>query len=436
LSVQLLDLQLIYGVAGARQKFEDLTSDLVQSENQSGRKVRLSRGDAGIDVYIGDWGSPDGIDVYQAKFFPGGVGEIQKQQIRDSFKSCRDDERFSVRTWTLCLPCDFSVDETKWFDEWKSKQHGITICTPWTASKLERLLNQDNNRGTKEAYFKEEHLAQIREMHSLLVQLVADFNERVPTSPRPSVLVPRFWKAEGFKCYRDESRVLASIKLWFQFENPGSVAVTKWQPKFTISRDKLSDYIVTDEQCPEIRSGQSSIQLDRSILPTLCGQDSMFLATPIDPAQPLNTQLKVAFSEVQLTITPVTDNNVSPPKTFDLDMLLDYEALSMELAHKLSELHRKEAPKQITFPDTPPRYDFSRDCLSFWAIADGKRVRCVITEEAIIEKFHLPCGGRTELEDAFASHKLEIHAAAKEVLHQGGIGDEVTITTANVWPTE
>jgi hypothetical protein len=49
-AVKLIDLQLIYGVAGAREKFEDLTSQLVKTEHPRADKVRIVRGDGGIDV--------------------------------------------------------------------------------------------------------------------------------------------------------------------------------------------------------------------------------------------------------------------------------------------------------------------------------------------------------------------------------------------------
>src|SRR5687768_15519744 len=99
MAVKLIDLQLIYGVAGAREKFEDLSSQLVCAEHPAAARPRVSKGDGGIDVHVGELTSPDGIDVYQCKFFPLGLGEDQKGQIRKSFKTCR--ENFKVRRWVL-----------------------------------------------------------------------------------------------------------------------------------------------------------------------------------------------------------------------------------------------------------------------------------------------------------------------------------------------
>jgi hypothetical protein len=181
MSVKLIDLQLIYGVAGAREKFEDLASQLVEGEQPDVDKVRIVQGDGGIDVYSGDIADPTGIDIFQCKFFPQGLDDSQKEQIRKSYRTCRDSTQFKARRWTLCLPVDLSIEEKKWFEEWRSKQasSSIVLEDPWGALKLEGLLYQEKNRGLKEAFFKEEHLAQIRDIHSLLQRLVPDIAARL-----------------------------------------------------------------------------------------------------------------------------------------------------------------------------------------------------------------------------------------------------------------
>ena len=65
-----------------------------------------------------------GIDIYQCKFFPLGLGESQKEQIRRSFRTRRDSDKFKVKCSTLCLPRDLSTDERKWFDQWRAKETG------------------------------------------------------------------------------------------------------------------------------------------------------------------------------------------------------------------------------------------------------------------------------------------------------------------------
>lgn len=177
MAVKLIDLQLIYGVAGAREKFEELASHLVKAEIPEADKVRIKSGDGGIDVHVGEL--TDRIEVFQCKFFPQGLDESRKGQIRDSFKTCRT--AFKLKRWTLCLPLDLSPDEKVWFEKWRKDQaaHGIEIPDPWGATTLEGLLYQPKNRGLREVFFKEEHLTQIREVHSLLLRLVPDIAARL-----------------------------------------------------------------------------------------------------------------------------------------------------------------------------------------------------------------------------------------------------------------
>jgi hypothetical protein len=45
------------------------------------------------------------------------------------------------------------------------------IEDPWGSSALERLLHQDKNKGLRDEYFKEEYIAQIREVHGMVQRL-------------------------------------------------------------------------------------------------------------------------------------------------------------------------------------------------------------------------------------------------------------------------
>jgi hypothetical protein len=153
---KLTDLQLIYGLAGAREKFEELTVHLIRSENPEAERVRIVRGDGGIDAHEGSLSEPAGVDVYQMKFFPDGIGESQKAQIRDSFTRAKENGAFRMKSWTLCLPIDMSLEEKKWFDSWKATQtaHGIEIGPVWGALALEGFLYQTKNRHLQEVFFE------------------------------------------------------------------------------------------------------------------------------------------------------------------------------------------------------------------------------------------------------------------------------------------
>ncbi len=182
MAVKLTDLQLIYGIAGAREKFEDLCAHLIRAEHPNLERVRIVRGDGGIDAHKGKLTSAEGIDIYQIKFFPAGISESQKNQIRESFKTICQANGLTINTWTLCLPLDLSIEEKRWFDTWSENQvdSGITICPPWGAFKLEGLLYDVKNTGIKEEFFKEEHLAQIRDVSETLSELAREFRRRMP----------------------------------------------------------------------------------------------------------------------------------------------------------------------------------------------------------------------------------------------------------------
>jgi len=58
MAIRLLDLQLLYGVAGAREHFEDLCTALIRTEYSDAKGVRCESGDGGVDVYVGNWADP------------------------------------------------------------------------------------------------------------------------------------------------------------------------------------------------------------------------------------------------------------------------------------------------------------------------------------------------------------------------------------------
>lgn len=127
MSLKLTQLQVLWGDAGAREKFEDMASQLIHVEKPDSQRIRIVNGDGGLDSFEGGLTDPDGIDVYQVKYFPEKLGDTQKQQIRDSFATARDSKKFKVKSWTLCLPIDMSINETKWFEGWAQKEAGTGI---------------------------------------------------------------------------------------------------------------------------------------------------------------------------------------------------------------------------------------------------------------------------------------------------------------------
>lgn len=113
-----------YGDAGAREIFEKLCTNLLQAQHgEDAHNIRVSQGDEGIDILVGDFQFP--IDNYQCKYFIDGIGSSQKAQIEHSFDRAIHSENYSMQKWILCVPCSFSSAEFKWWSEWKGQQQRI-----------------------------------------------------------------------------------------------------------------------------------------------------------------------------------------------------------------------------------------------------------------------------------------------------------------------
>jgi hypothetical protein len=150
MSVSLRNFEILYGVAGAREKFEEMTTHLIRSQHPAAERVRMHASDGGIDAHEGSLIDSVGVDVFQIKYFPVQIGDPQKNQIRESFRRVRENTAFKAKSWTLCLPIVMSVDEKKWFDGWAAGEvsSGIDIRPVWDATRLERLLMLDERRPT------------------------------------------------------------------------------------------------------------------------------------------------------------------------------------------------------------------------------------------------------------------------------------------------
>lgn len=114
-----------HGDAGAREIFEKICTELFHAKyGENAHNIRVSRGDEGLDIVVGDFSSP--IDDYQCKFFLDGIGGAQKNQIRESFKTASQSNPNKLKKWVLCIPCTLSASEFKWWSKWKSNQENIT----------------------------------------------------------------------------------------------------------------------------------------------------------------------------------------------------------------------------------------------------------------------------------------------------------------------
>jgi len=108
-----------YGDAGAREVFEKICIQLMQLKFEDTYPVKVSQGDAGIDIFVGNFS--DSIDVYQCKYFIDGIGDAQKSQIRESFNTAVNSNQYRLNNWVLCLPCILDIKEHTWWWTWKKK---------------------------------------------------------------------------------------------------------------------------------------------------------------------------------------------------------------------------------------------------------------------------------------------------------------------------
>lgn len=133
-----------YGDAGARDKFENVCTELLQEMYGDAYQIKPFPGDEGIDIYVGNFDNP--INVYQCKYFLDGLGNSQKDQIRKSYKKCIETDKYELEKWFLCLPIILTIDETKWWTNWKKKmekENGKDIKLI-DGSRLLGLLKKNN----------------------------------------------------------------------------------------------------------------------------------------------------------------------------------------------------------------------------------------------------------------------------------------------------
>jgi hypothetical protein len=110
-------------ISGAREAFENACESLFRKiyVGKTVSQVKVKLGDGGIDVFIGEIGI-EPITVLQCKFFLENFEESQKAQIRDSFKTAVESDKFELKEWILCIPRILDLDQIKWWTTWKDKK--------------------------------------------------------------------------------------------------------------------------------------------------------------------------------------------------------------------------------------------------------------------------------------------------------------------------
>jgi hypothetical protein len=177
-----------HGREGSRGIFEDACAKAFSAKYKDAFPIECNPGDEGIDVYIGDFSNP--IEVYQCKCFFYTIEEVQKTQIRASFKKAIESKSYKMKKWCLCVPKSLTIDETSWWTTWSNSiaaKHKIEIEL-FDETKLLRLIKETD---IHLEIFDEEELQLLTEILTILetkeqrlkeifsVPEEIDYNERI-----------------------------------------------------------------------------------------------------------------------------------------------------------------------------------------------------------------------------------------------------------------
>jgi hypothetical protein len=155
-----------------RVRFAQLVIDLVGLKHPTVRDIRANPGDWGIDGFVGSLDDGDAVLVWQSKFFIGGVGKTQQQEIRESFESCISaaaKEGYRVSTWTLCVPESMDGPTAKWWDKWKKGKeadHDLVIEL-WEPAQFRQICRAPEAHAISEEYFGAGGTAAARELEAV-----------------------------------------------------------------------------------------------------------------------------------------------------------------------------------------------------------------------------------------------------------------------------
>lgn len=164
--------------------FHKLGNDLVKAEYTNAKCIEGSGGDEGMDCYDGDLGAGY-VHVFQHKFLRKTLASAGKCQIKDSLKTLIDKHK-NVRKWTLLLPKDFTIGESKWFQNTIKNKYTQLEIEVWNETHLKSLLNK--HLAIRRDYFPlspsiekrlDEHFKDIKELVIDPLLNIIEFN---PTS--------------------------------------------------------------------------------------------------------------------------------------------------------------------------------------------------------------------------------------------------------------
>ncbi len=140
-----------YGMAGAREKFEELCVRILKTRHSDIKSIVPKTGDRGIDFFFTDFGGR--MHVFQVKYFPNPpMSRTQWDQVSSSFRTANRYLGKKLSSWTLCLPCDLTnIDFERW-DAWQARRRAgskIEAFNIVTATDLRGILDSPSGAAVK-----------------------------------------------------------------------------------------------------------------------------------------------------------------------------------------------------------------------------------------------------------------------------------------------
>jgi len=166
-------------IEGSRGYFEKFVYEFLKIKHkfyESIKKIRPNPGDWGIDIICGNF--KDFNIIWQCKFFPNKISNVQRGEIRESFKTIINkskEKKFKIYKWILCIPIDFSTGEYEWWNNWKEqkeKLNNIEIDS-LTLSNFQEKCSDPEYQNFFKLYFREE---EILKPHPEAIDLEIDKN--------------------------------------------------------------------------------------------------------------------------------------------------------------------------------------------------------------------------------------------------------------------
>lgn len=142
---------------GARAQFQLLVTDLVKVQTPGASTVEGPGGrDWGIDTYAGRLSG--GIAIWQSKFILDWDDKGPQAEVRDSFRKSlakAEEKGYTLRAWTLCVPCVLAPDQQRWFDGWAQRTKSSTKVKIeiWNGAELRHQLLRPDATHVRAEYF-------------------------------------------------------------------------------------------------------------------------------------------------------------------------------------------------------------------------------------------------------------------------------------------